>query len=81
MSRDHYGPSAREQAVLDLWEANRSIDEIATELDLDRLYVRRIVSMLAAPKADDWHGAARMGSKNLLRALRRHHPERCRGAA
>ena len=77
MSRDHHGPSAREQQVLDLWERDIAAADIAHQLDLKVDYVRRVVTMLGAPKGDDWHRSTRLASQTLLRALRRHHPERC----
>lgn len=77
MSRDHHGPSAREQQILDLWEADVGPDSIAAQLGLSPSYVQQIIRSLAAPKGEDWQSAARFGSESLIRAIRRYHPDRC----
>lgn len=82
MSRfDGHGPSAREQAILDRYEACRDIATVADELGLTRRYCEQVVRELFAPKLDNWQSSARMGSELLYRAIRRHHPERCGVAA
>ena len=77
MSAFGHGPTRRETAILDLHDRRMEPDDIARELDLAPRYVRQVIASLANPPVGDWQAAARMGSAALLRALRRHHPDRC----
>lgn len=77
MSVYGHGPTVQEQRIIDLWEAGRKAPEIAELTGKGLSYVQRVISMLACPVPDNWHAGARQGSNDLLRALRRHHPNRC----
>lgn len=79
MSVYGHGPTRQEQRIIDLWEAGSKAGEIAEATGKGINYVQRVVSMLGRPAPDDWHAGARQGSHNLIRALRRHHPDRCGG--
>lgn len=77
MSALRQRPTRCEAAILDMHDRKVDPDEIAAELNLSARYVRQVIGALATPPVGDWQAAARIGSDALLRALRRHHPERC----
>lgn len=77
MSVYGHGPTRREQAILDLHEEGKSLVDIGNKLDVSPHYAAQVVRSLAQPPLGDWQKSARQGSASLLRALQRHHPERC----
>ena len=80
VSRDDTGPSA-EVRVMDLWDEGLSIRKIAKRLNRPNSYVSEIISRFAPTAQDRRTGPAAIadGSRRLLAALRRYHPERMRG--
>jgi hypothetical protein len=77
MSAYGHGPTRREQAILDLHDGGRKPDDIGNELALSPRYVRDVIQRLGNPLVGDWQASAKAGSEALLRALKRHHPDRC----
>lgn len=77
MSIYGHGPTVQEQRIIDLWETGRKPTEIAELLGKRIGYINRVIAMLGSPRPDNWHADARQGSRSLLRALRRVHPDRC----
>jgi hypothetical protein len=75
---DAHGPTAREADILARHERGDRPFEIAHDLGLKAASVRVVISRYALNQRDDnWQGSAASGSKALLAAIRRHHPERC----
>jgi hypothetical protein len=77
MSVFGHGPSRRETAILDMNDRGVKPNKIADQLNLSPRYVRQVIASLASPPVGNWQADARIGSDELLRALRRHHPDRC----
>ncbi len=74
--------TTREQQMLDLDEQGLRPAAIAQRLGVSKDTVERIIHQLAVRHNgpdNRFHDAARMGSQNLIAAIRRHHPERCGG--
>lgn len=72
-----HGPTAREQQILDMYDAHAGFDAIADALEVKASYARQVVARLHRPVLEDWQSPAAEASERLLAALRRHHPERC----
>jgi DNA-binding transcriptional regulator LsrR (DeoR family) len=69
-----------ERAIMKLYDDGKTQPEICATLGLNARQVHRVVGMYSLGKIDRWMEDARLGSFDLLRALRRHHPNRI-GAA
>lgn len=72
-----YGISRREQQVLELRDAGLSDCAIARETGLTQKSVRSAIYRRHDDGRDAWKANAKAGSDALLRALRKHFPERC----
>jgi hypothetical protein len=72
-----HGPTAREQQILDMYDARIEYDAIAAQLEVKVSYAKQVVARLHRPTFEDWQSPAAEASECLLAALRRHHPERC----
>ena len=72
-----HGETARETQIMDLFEAGAKPPQIADELGLSTFYVRSVIYNLNDSGRDPLRLNAKTGSDALLRALRKHFPERC----
>ncbi len=79
-SRSLDGLNVREREVLALWDAGRTLDQIAVETGYPRKLVQNYVSMFAGGSDGGFGAMVRRGSAALLDALHRHHPEQCSAA-
>ncbi|WP_141237193.1 hypothetical protein [Sphingopyxis sp. GW247-27LB] len=68
----------KERDVLSLADQGLKPDEIiAARPDLRPAFIRDTVNRCSYSGRERWSEEARLGSADLLKALRRHHPDRC----
>jgi hypothetical protein len=68
----------KERDVLSLSDRGLNRDEIIAERpDLRPAFIRDTLIRYSYNGREKWSEEARLGSADLLRALRRHHPDRC----
>ncbi len=72
-----HGETSRETEIMDRYEAGAKPPQIADELRVSTSYVRSVIYNLNDSGRDPLRLNAKIGSEALLRALRRHFPERC----
>lgn len=70
----------REREILALWDAGRSLDQIAEVTGFPRKQVQSVVSAFAGGSDGGFSAMVRRGTIALLDALRRHHPDQCSAA-
>ena len=71
-----------EQQVMDLWDAGWTTARIAAEIGNSEDHVAKIVGRYAGTDEHLFNQMVKLGSMQLLAALRRHHPNICdRGGA
>lgn len=72
--------TSTERDIMRLYDNGSTQAEICAALGMSASKVHRVVCMYSLGKIDRWMDDARLGSFDLLRALRRHHPNQI-GAA
>ena len=66
---DPHGLNPNEEAIMDLWDAGCSVDEIAERLEMARSYVRTTVGMMGEDAVDRWQYPARAATERLGMAV------------
>lgn len=71
-----HGLEPQEEAIMDAWDAGKSVDQIAAELDLNFGRVRTVIYNFSEKRVDRWRLRVPSATEELLAAIARAHPER-----